>query len=263
MPCARRLEIDNILYETLIPYAKRRRYEEGVMKRSSFTALTTPASVKVRSYYVWVLLLLNVVIAFIDYTLQVSNSKNSDFAKFAYYRLAIVAVSRAGVFGLAEMHSHSKTRAGRPSKVVPTSTATADVGRADGAKAGTAAETSAAGAASEFICVVLTTISCGATIGSAFFVYMFLYNHADAALGFALAPSLIHEGSTWQACLLNYDGNQSLSDLCNQAWQGTAGLNYFADETDADAFRRYGRTFAGLKGYYNEWWQLTYAAYYE
>jgi len=265
------LEIDDVFYEALIPFAKRVHYEEDKMPRSSFSALTGPAAVKTRSYYVWLLLLLNIVLGIVDYLLQVGDRTDSNFAKYAYYRLAITAIARAVICALAEIHSHLKTRSLDASrfmnKVAPA--ASAWVRRGAGKKPITTTANQEADAShsvppsgyTRFITFVL--ISAASTVGSAFFVYCILYNQADGLFGFAIAPSLIQPGSTWEACLFNWNGDQTLSDRCNAAWQGTAGLSYFATEENATAFRRYGRDFAGLKDYYAVWWQLSYAAYYE
>ena len=251
-----------MLYEAVVPHYKRMRYEAGKLPAVRVEAFSTPGTDKVRWRYVWALLIVTLAVGLSDYFGQISETGEGDnFYKYAYYRIVLFVLLRALVLSISTLHVHLRAR-WWPKPVATDAAATA-------AKS-MAATTEAEGQTSKrhdrlLVLWSRLLLSVGSTVGSAFFMYMYVYDKADAYIGFALAPSMIAPSSTWASCLLNDNDdnantNSDLSFLCAQVGKG---LSYFVSDDEMDSYSREGRPFAQLANFYSDWWQLTYAAYYE
>ena len=277
-----------MLYEAVVPTHKRVRYEAGKLPALRVEAFSTPGTRKVRWRYVWALLLVTLGVGLSDYFAQIAETGEGDnFYKYAYYRIVLFVLLRALVLCISTIHVHLRARwwpqpvtteaASCDSKSTAAAAPEAEEQRSKrpeyklhrrlSAFALKGLDTSARHRQRPGLLLVLSRLllSIGSTVGSAFFMYMYVYDKADAFIGFALAPSLMSPESTWASCLLNDNDDNAnirsdLSYLCSQVGRG---LSYFISDAEMDSFSREGRPFAQLANFYSDWWQLTYAAYYE
>jgi hypothetical protein len=250
-----------MLYEALIPAYKRERYQTGLMSygkdSGKVDAAATPGTTEMLWRYGLLLMILNLAMAWADYYIQLSSGFDADsndpFVTYAYYRLALLVVLRGALFAAASLHVQLRSAI----SVEPPEHATSTEWPTPSPPilsvlAAFANRLTSLSSNPKFVLRLATGIvMAGATIGSAFFTYMVVYNQADATFGFILAPSLISPGSTWDRCY-----NQGpFSDGC-------AGLSYHATEEEFQSFSHNGRAFHALQNTFSQWWQLTYARYY-
>jgi hypothetical protein len=218
----------------------------------------------VRRRYAWLLLLTSIVFGFADVLmclahpdpLNIGDPLISQYRKFAYLATAQIVLIRAIILGLSTLHV--RLRAGATST----------------ASSATAARKAEPASRSNLMTRLILSVC--TTVGSAFFVCV-VYNMADERLGFILAQSLMSSNSTWFACLglsdpdgwsMDYPFSVDGYSIVCPASPVTAravGLHYYAsfDEMQRHTATRFGKAFYDLKDHYNDWWQLTFARYYE
>ena len=286
-------EIDDMLYEAIIPFRKRSRYEAGKTQKVVCAAFSAPGSVKVRWKYVWVLLLVSLILAVDAYFMQITSLNQGAYGHYVYYRVALMVVLRAAVLGAATLHTHMRAHSAYVASFRAKVNAVIIIqrlvrgwlsrhrakqcecaGSAQGNGGGRNVENrekpatrAAPGALSRThwppgrkLLVARLVLSVGTTLGTGFFMYMVVYDTADALLGYAYAPSLVTPGSTWDLCALQNGNATQRAAAC----QGISadGLSYFPSNFDLEQFTVLGRSVWDLKNVFSEWWQLTYAAYY-
>jgi hypothetical protein len=199
------------------------------------------------------LMILNLGMSWADYYLQLSTGfaedSNDPFVTYAYYRVALLVVLRGVLFAAASLHVQLRdaTSVEPPEHVLSTDRPTPAPPIVS--VSGLANRLTSLSSNPKF--VLRLAVMAGATLGSAFFTYMGVYNQADAAFGFILAPSLIAPRSTWDRCYIQ-----------GQFGVGCASLSYFATEEEFQSFSLNGRAFYALQNTLSQWWQLTYARYY-
>ena len=253
-----------MLYEALLPAYKRERYETGLRPdgkvSGSVLAADTPGTTRFLWRYGILLMILNLGMSWADYYVQLSSSclfdlvhSNHPFVTHAYYRVALLVVLRGALFAAASLHVQLRaaTSVEPPEHKLPTEWPT-PAPPILSVSAGFANRLTSLSSNPKFVLRLTTGIvMVGATLGSAFFAYMGVYDQADAAFGFILAPSLIAPGSTWDRCYIQgpYD------DDC-------VGLSYFATGEEFHSVSYQGRAFYALQNVFSQWWQLTYARYY-
>jgi len=242
----------------MIPACKRERYETGLMpngKVSVLAAADTPGTPKVLWWYGNLLMLLNLAVSWADYYTQLSSidDSNDAFVTHPYYRLALLVVLRGALFAAASLHVQLRaaTSVEPPEHELSTDWPTSAPPILP-VSARLANRLISLSSNSEFVRRLATgTVVAGATLGSAFFAYMGVYNQADATFGFILAPSMIAPGSTWDRCYIQ-----------GPVGDGCIGLSYFATEEEFQSVSIHGKAFYALKNFFSQWWQLTYARYY-
>ena len=214
----------------------------------------TPGTAEVIWRYGVLLMILNLGMSWADYYLQIStglaDDSNDPFVTHANYPVALLVVFRGALFAAASLHVQLRaaTSVEPPEHEVSTDRPTPALPIVS--VSGFANRLTSLSSNPTF--VLRLAVMAGATLGSAFFTYMGVYDQADAAFGFILAPSLIAPGSDWDRCFLQG----------RQFGVGCAGLSYFATEEEFQSFSLNGRAFHALQNTLSEWWQLTYARYY-
>jgi hypothetical protein len=152
--------------------------------------MTTPGSAEVQWRYIWLLLLVSLAIPISDYSIQIAVYPIvGHFASYGYYRVFLMVCIRAAIFAASTVHVHLRGRYLTSAPAAHTATEPAEHAEVP---------------ASLGVFVLRLVISAGASLASAFFGYLVVYDQVDIYLGFAFAPSMIAAGSTWDECINKY-----------------------------------------------------------
>jgi hypothetical protein len=196
-----RFEIDDVLYQAILPARKRSRYEAGEVHQRDVVRETAGWS-SICWRYAWLLGLVNLAHRCLDFYVLLQQTIFA-FGTYPVLFLAWLAVWRAATFGASAVHL--RLRASMPAMAVDISSQPLT--------------------SEHWLFAIKNAISICTALLSAFFIIAVWYDFADTKLGFIWAPSIYSSNSSWGVCSVNFEGCDgdltyftSAAEVPNEFW---------------------------------------------